>query len=195
MERNRRCAPVSLAVLLPLLDRSMLLTVILADAINLGLAKIAEACPGTTFYKLDSLGAWHVRDETYSKALAEIVNYQHRLPFSSHWGAGTTSSSDERCVTQPTCSMACFTMSRTCGARNTIPIPPASRTTCSVSDRRLGKPKAMLAGANGNNSLGPSGTMQMSVPDVANWVRPAVARSPRHIKIGGLPSVIRDANC
>jgi hypothetical protein len=58
-----------------------------------------------------------------------------------------------------------------------------------------GKPKAMLAGANGNNSLGPSGTIQMSMPDVANWVRPAVARSPRHIKIGGLPSVIRDANC
>src|ERR1700730_16539521 len=72
-------------------DRSMLLTVILADAINLGLAKMAEACPGTTFHKLDNLRAWHVRDETYSKALAEIVNYQHRLPFAAHWGAGTTS--------------------------------------------------------------------------------------------------------
>jgi TnpA family transposase len=75
-------------------DRSLLLTVILADAINLGLAKMAEACPGTTFYKLDTLRAWHVREETYSKALAEIVNYQHKLPFSRHWGAGTTSSSD-----------------------------------------------------------------------------------------------------
>ena len=75
-------------------DRSMLLTVILADAINLGLAKMAEACPGITFHKLDSLRAWHVREETYSKVLAEIVNYQHSLPFSGHWGAGTTSSSD-----------------------------------------------------------------------------------------------------
>jgi TnpA family transposase len=75
-------------------DRSMLLTVILADAINLGLAKMAEACPGTTFHKLDSLSAWHVREETYSKALAEIVNHQHSFPFSGHWGAGTTSSSD-----------------------------------------------------------------------------------------------------
>ena len=75
-------------------DRSLLLTVILADAINLGLAKMAEACPGTTFYKLDTLRAWHVREATYSKALAEIVNYQHKLPFSRHWGAGTTSSSD-----------------------------------------------------------------------------------------------------
>ena len=75
-------------------DRSMLLTVILADAINLGLAKMAEACPGTTFHKLDNLRAWHVREETYSKALAEIVNHQHSFPFSGHWGAGTTSSSD-----------------------------------------------------------------------------------------------------
>ena len=75
-------------------DRSMLLTVILADAINLGLAKMAETCPGTTLHKLDSLRAWHVREETYSKALAEIVNHQHSFPFSGHWGAGTTSSSD-----------------------------------------------------------------------------------------------------
>jgi TnpA family transposase len=75
-------------------DRSMLLTVILADALNLGLAKMAEACPGTTFNKLDTLRAWHIRDETYSKALAEIINTQHRLPFASYWGTGTTSSSD-----------------------------------------------------------------------------------------------------
>lgn len=75
-------------------DRSMLLTVILVDAINLGLTKMVEACPGSTFYKLDTLYAWHIRDETYAKALAELVNYQHRLPFAMHWGAGMTSSSD-----------------------------------------------------------------------------------------------------
>jgi TnpA family transposase len=40
------------------------------------------------------LVAWHIRDETYSKALAEIVNHQHRIPFATHWGEGTTSSSD-----------------------------------------------------------------------------------------------------
>ncbi len=75
-------------------DRSALLTVILADAINLGLAKMSEACPGSTFNKLDTLRAWHVRDESYSKGLAELVNYQHQLPFASHWGLGKTSSSD-----------------------------------------------------------------------------------------------------
>jgi len=36
----------------------------------------------------------HCHDETYSKALAEIVNYHHRQPFAAHSGEGTTSSSD-----------------------------------------------------------------------------------------------------
>ena len=78
----------------PSRDRVALLTVILADAINLGLSKMAESCPGSSYHRLDTLRAWHVRDETYSKALAEFVNFQHGLPFAAHWGSGTTSSSD-----------------------------------------------------------------------------------------------------
>jgi len=78
----------------PAQDRSLLLTVILADAINLGLTKMAEACPGATVSKLDTLRAWHIRDDTYAQGLAELVNTQHRTPFAAHWGAGTTSSSD-----------------------------------------------------------------------------------------------------
>ncbi len=72
----------------------LLLTTILADAINLGLTKMAESCPGTTYAKLAWLQAWHTRDETYSTALAELVNAQVRHPFAEHWGDGTTSSSD-----------------------------------------------------------------------------------------------------
>lgn len=78
----------------PAKDRALLLTVILADAINLGLTKMAEACPGATLSRLDTLRAWHIRDETYAQGLAELVNTQHRAPFAAHWGAGTTSSSD-----------------------------------------------------------------------------------------------------
>ena len=33
-------------------DKNLLLTTILADAINLGLTKMAESCPGTTYAKL-----------------------------------------------------------------------------------------------------------------------------------------------
>ncbi len=75
-------------------DQHLLLTTILADAINLGLSKMAESCPGTTYAKLTWLQAWHIRDETYSSALAELVNAQFRQPFAAYWGDGTTSSSD-----------------------------------------------------------------------------------------------------
>ncbi|WP_189354838.1 Tn3 family transposase, partial [Vogesella fluminis] len=75
-------------------DKTLLLSAILADGINLGLTKMAESCPGTTYAKLSWLQAWHVRDETYSAALAELVNAQFRHSFAEHWGDGTTSSSD-----------------------------------------------------------------------------------------------------
>lgn len=75
-------------------DKTLLLTAILADAINLGLSKMAESCPGTSYAKLSWLQAWYIRDETYSAALAEMVNEQYRHPFAENWGDGTTSSSD-----------------------------------------------------------------------------------------------------
>ncbi|SHN08116.1 Transposase and inactivated derivatives, TnpA family [Chryseobacterium carnipullorum] len=75
-------------------DKNLLLTVILSDAINLGLRKMSEASPGTSYAKLSWLQAWHIRDETYSSALAEIINVQSTHPFSFYWGEGKTSSSD-----------------------------------------------------------------------------------------------------
>jgi TnpA family transposase len=75
-------------------NKMLLLTVILSDAINLGLTKMAESTPGTTYAKLSWLQAWYIRDETYSAALAELTNAQLKHPFAAHWGDGTTSSSD-----------------------------------------------------------------------------------------------------
>jgi TnpA family transposase len=68
--------------------------VLCGHAINLGLAKMAESCPGSTYARLSWLQAWHIRDETYSAALAELVNAQFKQPFAAYWGEGTTSSSD-----------------------------------------------------------------------------------------------------
>ena len=78
----------------PAKDRTALFAALLADAINLGLTKMAEACAGMTFNRLAWVVDWHVRDETYTKALAEIIYYHHRIPFAAYWGDGTTSSSD-----------------------------------------------------------------------------------------------------
>lgn len=75
-------------------DRTRLLTTILADGINLGLVKMAQASPNTTYSQLSWMQAWHIRDETYTAATAELVNAQLTNPFAAHWGDGTTSSSD-----------------------------------------------------------------------------------------------------
>ena len=78
----------------PAKDREALLASLLAEATNLGLTKMADATPGMTRTRLSWVSDWYVRDECFTKALAEIVNYHHRLPFSANWGDGTTSSSD-----------------------------------------------------------------------------------------------------
>ena len=78
----------------PAKDREALLACLLAEATNLGLTKMADATPGMTRTRLSWVSDWYVRDDCFTKALAEIVNYHHRLAFSANWGDGTTSSSD-----------------------------------------------------------------------------------------------------
>ncbi|QHK22625.1 Tn3 family transposase (plasmid) [Pseudarthrobacter psychrotolerans] len=75
-------------------DKTLLLTAILADGINLGLVKMSEACTGATYSKMLRTQAMHIRDETYAAALARLVNAQAAHPFAHHWGDGSTSSSD-----------------------------------------------------------------------------------------------------
>lgn len=73
-----------------------LLTAILADGLNLGLTKMAEALPdaGVTARKLMYLSDWFIRPDSYAAGLAELVNVQSKLPLAALWGDGTTSSSD-----------------------------------------------------------------------------------------------------
>lgn len=75
-------------------DREALFTAILAEGINLGLTKMADACDGMTYGRLTWTADWYLRENTYRKALAEVINFQHQVPFAAHWGAGSTSSSD-----------------------------------------------------------------------------------------------------
>ena len=75
-------------------DRELTLTAILTDGINLGVARMAEACPAVSAATLSRTATWHIREETYTKALAEIINHHHQIEFAGYWGDGTTSSSD-----------------------------------------------------------------------------------------------------
>ncbi len=98
-------------------DRILLLTAILVDAINMGLTKMAESCPGASYAKLSWLQAWHIRDETYSAALAELVNAQSRQPLRS---TGATEPPRPRMDNAST-SAAAFTLASTKGeARNAL---------------------------------------------------------------------------
>ncbi|GGN45378.1 Tn3 family transposase [Deinococcus daejeonensis] len=76
--------------------RHHLLTALLAEGLNLGMTKMAEAVtdPDITARRLMYLGDWYLRDETYKAALAEVVNFQNTQPLAAYWGDGTTSSSD-----------------------------------------------------------------------------------------------------
>ncbi len=75
-------------------NKSLPLTAILGDSINLGLSQMAELCPGMTYARLSWLQAWPIRDQTYSEALAELVNGQSCHPFADHCRYGTISSCD-----------------------------------------------------------------------------------------------------
>ncbi len=80
----------------PAKDKKVLYAALMADGVNLGLTKMAEATddPKMTYERLAWASDWHVRDDTYQGAIAEIVNFHHRLPFAGNWGEGRTSSSD-----------------------------------------------------------------------------------------------------
>ena len=75
-------------------DKNLLLTTILADAINLGLTKMAESCPGNDLRQARLAASLAYPRRNLFTALAEVVNAQFRHPFAGHWGDGTTSSSD-----------------------------------------------------------------------------------------------------
>ncbi len=80
----------------PCKDRELVYAAVLADGTNLGLTKMAEATddPKVTYERLAWAADWHVREETYQRAIAEVVNAHYRLPFSANWGSGASLSSD-----------------------------------------------------------------------------------------------------
>ncbi len=71
-----------------------LLNVLLAEGLNLGLRKMAEATNTHDYWQLSRLARWHVESEAMNQALAIVVAAQGKLPMSRVWGMGTSASSD-----------------------------------------------------------------------------------------------------
>lgn len=79
---------------LPADDARVVLTAALADATNLGLTRMADACTVASYRQLAWTAGWHLREETYRQALAILVNAQQRQPLTALFGAADVSSSD-----------------------------------------------------------------------------------------------------
>jgi TnpA family transposase len=79
---------------LPADDPRVVLTGVLAEATNLGLSRMADACSVASRRKLAWTAGWHLREETYRSALAMLVNAQHSQPLAAVFGAADISSSD-----------------------------------------------------------------------------------------------------
>lgn len=75
-------------------DRIGLLNVLLAEGLNLGLRKMAEASNTHDYWQLSRLARWHVESAAIDQALANVVAAQGALPMARVWGMGTTASAD-----------------------------------------------------------------------------------------------------
>ena len=77
------------------MDRPQILMAgLIADGLNLGLTRMAEACRIASLGQIAWVADWHIREETYDLALKCLVNAQQKQPLAARFGAGTASSSD-----------------------------------------------------------------------------------------------------
>ena len=78
----------------PCRDRIGLLNVLLAEGLNLGLSKMAEATSSHDYFQLSRLSRWHIESDAINRALAMVIAAQSKLPMARYWGSGVTASSD-----------------------------------------------------------------------------------------------------
>lgn len=78
----------------PCKDRLGLLNVLLAEGVNLGLSKMAEATNTHDYFQLSRISRWHIESDAINRGLATVIEAQSGLPMARFWGAGTSASSD-----------------------------------------------------------------------------------------------------
>lgn len=71
-----------------------ILNVLLAEGLNLGLSKMAEASNTHEYFQLSRISRWHMESDAINRALAMVIEAQSALPMAQFWGAGVTASSD-----------------------------------------------------------------------------------------------------
>ncbi len=79
---------------MPADDPRVAITALLADATNMGLTRMADACSLASYRQLAWTAGWHLREDTYRMALGVVVEMQQRQPLAALFGAANVSSSD-----------------------------------------------------------------------------------------------------
>ena len=103
-------------------DNRTLMAGLLAEGLNLGLTRMAEACSIASLSQLAWTFDWHIREETYALALQCLVNQQQREPFSVVFSSGTASSHAYR-VNAHTHYMLCASSRRSKVRHRSAPRP------------------------------------------------------------------------
>ena len=75
-------------------DKLGLMNVLLAEGLNLGLRKMAEASNSHGYWQLQRISQWHIVSDAINRALAAVIDTQADLPMAHIWGLGETASSD-----------------------------------------------------------------------------------------------------
>jgi hypothetical protein len=78
----------------PPAERRVFLATLIAEATNLGLARMAQVSPGMTRRQLVWTATWHLREENFAVALDRLVELQQKAPLAEVFGGGAMSSSD-----------------------------------------------------------------------------------------------------
>ena len=78
----------------PAEDQKALFAAVLADGVNLSVSRMAAATHNLSARQIAWAHDWHLREETYSAALACLIDMHRELPLAKLWGDGVTSSSD-----------------------------------------------------------------------------------------------------
>ena len=79
---------------LPADDPRVVITALLADAPNMGLTRMADACALASYKQLAWTAGWHLREDTYRPALAVVAAAQQCQRLAALLGAANVSSSD-----------------------------------------------------------------------------------------------------
>ncbi len=80
----------------PCKDRIGILNVLLAEGLNPGLSKMAEATNTHSFFQLSRLSSWYIESDAINRALSMVISAQSQLPMAEFRGGGATASGDGR---------------------------------------------------------------------------------------------------